>query len=79
MLIFPQGNRGQFRVDLYARLECLGERYFTDIDFAAYAKSGGKLKGFMEKLGCDCDLKTLMMTGKTRQIYYGDAVPIVDV
>ena len=67
------------QVDLYARLERLGERYFTDIDFVAYGKSGGKLKGFMEKLGYDCDLNTLMMTGKTRQIYYGGAVPMIDV
>jgi len=66
-------------VDLYARLERLRERYFTDIDFSAYAKSGGKLKGFMEKLGYDCDFNTLMMSGKTRQIYHGDAVPIVEV
>jgi hypothetical protein len=67
------------RVDLYARLERLGERYFTDIDFVAYSKHGGKMKGFFEKLGYDCDLNTLMMTGKTRQIYYGGAVPMIDV
>jgi hypothetical protein len=66
-------------VALYARLERLGERYFTDIDFASYGKSSGKLKGFMEKLGYDCDLDTLMATGKTRQIYYGGAVPMIDV
>ena len=66
-------------VDLYARLERLGERYFTDIDFVAYSKSGGKLKGFFEKLGYECDVNTLMMTGKTRQIYYGGAVPMIDV
>lgn len=66
-------------MDLCPRLERLGERYFTDNDFSAYAKGGGKLEGFMEKLGYDCDFNTLMMTGKTRQIYHGDAVPIVDV
>ena len=67
------------QVELYARLERLGERYFTDIDFVAYSKAGGKLEGFMEKLGYDCDVNTLMMTGKTRQIYYGGAVPMIDV
>ncbi len=67
------------RVDLYARLERLGERYFTDIDFVADGKSGGKMKGLMEKLGYECDVNTLMMTGKTRQIYYGGAVPMIDV
>jgi hypothetical protein len=67
------------QVDLYARLERLGERYFTDIDFVADGKSGGKMKGLMEKLGYECDVNTLMMTGKTRQIYYGGAVPMIDV
>ncbi len=67
------------RVALYAGLERLGERYFTDIDFAAYGKHGGKLKAFFEGLGYDCDLDTLMATGKTRQIYYGGAVPMIDV
>ena len=66
-------------VGLYAKLERLGERYFTDIDFVGYAKSGGKLKGFFEKLGYECELNTLMTTGKTRQIYYGGAVPMIDV
>jgi hypothetical protein len=33
----------------------------------------------MEKLGYECDVNTLMMTGKTRQIYYGGAVPMIDV
>ncbi len=67
------------RVELYARLERLGERYFTDIDFVAYSKSSGKIKGLMETLGYDCDVNTLMMTGKTRQIYYGGAVPMIDI
>jgi hypothetical protein len=66
-------------VGLYAKLERLGERYFTDIDFVGYAKSGGKLKGFFEKLGYECELNTLMTTGKTRQIYYGGTVPMIDV
>ena len=67
------------QVDLYAKLERLGERYFTDIDFVAYSKNGGKMKGLFEKLGYECDVNTLMMTGKTRQIYYGGAVPMIDV
>jgi hypothetical protein len=66
-------------VGLYARLERLGERYFTDIDLAAYGRNGGRLRGFMEEMGYDCDLDTLMATGKTRQIYYGGAVPMIDV
>ena len=67
------------RVPLYAGLERLGERYFTDIDFAGYGKHGGRMKAFFEGVGYDCDLDTLMATGKTRQIYYGGAVPMIDV
>jgi len=67
------------RVALYAGLERLGERYFTDIDFAAYGRQGGRLKALFEGLGYDCDLDTLMASGKTRQIYYGGAVPMIDV
>ena len=37
------------------------------------------MKGLIEKLGYECDVNTLMMTGKTRQIYYGGAVPMIDV
>ena len=34
------------QVDLYARLERLGERYFTDIDYAAYGKTRRQDEGF---------------------------------
>jgi hypothetical protein len=67
------------QVPLYAKLERLGERYFTDIDFMGYGKNGSKMKGLFEKLGYECDVNTLMMTGKTRQIYYGGSVPMIDV
>lgn len=67
------------QVELYARLERLGERCFTDIDLAAYGQSGGKLKGLIERLGYECELDALMTTGKTRQIHYGGAVPMIDV
>jgi hypothetical protein len=66
-------------VDLYAALERLGERYFTDIDFAAYGKGREKLVGFMKDMGYECDLDTMMMSGKTRHIYHGGAVPMIDV
>jgi len=67
------------QVELYARLERLGERYFTDIDFAAYGKKAGKMKGFMESIGYECDLNTLMASGRTRHIYYAGPVPMIDV
>ena len=34
---------------------------------------------FMETLGYECDLQTMAMTGKTRQIYFGGTVPMIDV
>jgi len=67
------------QVDLYARLERLGERYFTDIDFAAYTKMAGKMKKFMESIGYECDLNTFMSSGGTRHIYYAGPVPMIDV
>jgi len=65
--------------DLYAKLERLGERYFTDIDFAAYGRSRTRMPELMKALGYECDLDTLMASGKTRHIYYGGAVPMIDV
>ena len=67
------------QIDLYARLERLGDRYFTDIDYAAYGKNSGKMPKFMETLGYECDLQTMMSSGKTRHIYYGGPVPMIDV
>ena len=63
------------QIELYARLERLGERYFTDIDYAAYGKNSGKMPKFMETLGYECDLQTMMSSGKTRHIYYAGPVP----
>ncbi|MGD0996689.1 MAG: hypothetical protein ABR941_00005, partial [Thermoleophilia bacterium] len=67
------------QIDLYARLERLGERYFTDIDYAAYSKTGGKMRDFMKDMGYECDLQTMAMSGKTRHIYYAGPVPMIDV
>jgi hypothetical protein len=67
------------QIDLYAKLERLGERYFTDIDYAAYGKSSGKMRGFMKEMGYECDLQTMAMSGKTRHIYYAGPVPMIDV
>jgi hypothetical protein len=67
------------QIELYARLERLGDRYFTDIDCAAYGKTSGKMPKFMETLGYECDLQTMMSSGKTRHIYYGGPVPMIDV
>ena len=39
------------QVELYARLERLGERYFTDIDYAAYGKQRKQMMDFMKRMG----------------------------
>ncbi len=67
------------QIDLYAALERLADRYFTDIDFASYDKTRGKVVKFMKEMGYECEPQTLMMSGKTRHIYYGGAVPMIDV
>ena len=66
-------------VDLYARLERLGDRYFTDIDYAAYGKTRKHLMDFFKTVGYECDLATMAMTGKSRHIYFGGKVPMIDV
>jgi hypothetical protein len=66
-------------IDLYARLERLGDRYFTDIDYAAYGKTRKHLMDFFKTQGYACDLATMAMTGKTRHIYFGGKVPMIDV
>ena len=67
------------QVDLYARLERLGDRYFTDIDYASYGKTRKHIVKFMETVGYECDLNTMAMTGQTRHIYFGGPVPMIDV
>ena len=66
-------------IDLYARLERLGDRYFTDIDYAAYGKTRKHLMDFFKAMGYEADLATMAMTGKTRHIYFGGRVPMIDV
>jgi hypothetical protein len=67
------------QIDLYARLERLGDRYFTDIDYATYGKTRKHLVKFMASVGYECDLQTMAMTGTTRHIYFGGKVPMIDV
>lgn len=66
-------------VDLYRRMERLGERVFTDIDYAAYGKQRGKLVPFFESQGYDFDKDTMMYFGQERHIYFGDTIPMIDV
>ncbi len=66
-------------IDLYAKLERLGDRYFTDIDFASYGKTRSKMMDLMKTMGYEADLQTMAMTGKTRHIYFAGPVPMIDV
>ncbi len=66
-------------VDLYSRMERLGERVFTDIDYAAYGKHRGKLVPFFQAQGYDFDKTTMMLFGQDRHIYFSNVVPMIDV
>jgi hypothetical protein len=67
------------QIELYAKLERLGDRYFTDIDFATYGKTRKHLAKFMESVGYECDLQTMALSGHSRHIYFGGPVPMIDV
>jgi hypothetical protein len=60
-------------------MERLGERVFTDIDFAAYSKHRGKMIGFFASQGYEIERRALMLSGGERHIYFGERIPMVDV
>ena len=66
-------------VDLYRRMERLGERVFTDIDYASYGKHRGKMIPFFEKQGYAVEKRALMLSGGERHIYFGERIPMIDV
>jgi len=66
-------------VDLYRRLERLGERVFTDIDFASYGKFRGKMVPFFSAQGYEVEKRALLIAGNERHIYFGERVPMIDV
>ncbi|MGB9722662.1 MAG: hypothetical protein ACPL7G_02020 [Chloroflexia bacterium] len=66
-------------VDLYRRMERLGERVFTDIDYAAYGKQRGKMVSFFQKQGYDYNPRLMMLYGQDRHIYFGGRVPMIDI
>jgi len=66
-------------VDLYRRMERLGERVFTDIDFAAYGKHRGKLVPFFESHGYELEKRAAMVSGGTRMIFFAGRIPMIDV
>jgi hypothetical protein len=66
-------------VDLYRRMERLGERVFTDIDYASYGKFRNKMVPFFEQQGYSLEKRAAMISGGTRLIFFGDRVPMIDV
>jgi len=66
-------------VDLYRRMERLGERVFTDIDFAAYGKHRNKLVPFFEGQGYSLEKRAAMLSGGARLIFFAGRVPMIDV
>src|SRR5512137_2318219 len=66
-------------VELYRRMERLGERVFTDIDFAAYGKHRGKLVPFFESQGYELEKRAAMISGGTRLIFFSATIPMIDV
>jgi len=65
--------------DLYRRMERLGDRVFTDIDYAAYGKQRGKVVPFFESQGYDLEKRSAVLSGGERHIFFGDRVPMIDV
>jgi len=66
-------------VDLYRGLERLGDRVFTDIDYASYGKCRGKIVPFFQAQGYELEKRAAMISGNTRHIYFGERVPMIDV
>ena len=66
-------------ISLYRRMERLGERVFTDIDYAAYGKHRGKFVPFFEKQGYELEKRSAMLSGGERHIFFGERVPMIDV
>ncbi|KAF0107157.1 MAG: hypothetical protein FD146_1998 [Anaerolineaceae bacterium] len=66
-------------VDLYRRMERLGDRVFTDIDYAAYGKHRSKIVPFFEKNGYELEKRSAMLSGGTRMIFFSDKIPMIDV
>jgi hypothetical protein len=65
--------------DLYRRMERLGERVFTDIDYAAYGKHRGKLVPFFESQQYELEKRAAMISGGERHIFFSANIPMIDV
>jgi hypothetical protein len=66
-------------VDLYRKMERLGERVFTDIDYASYGKHRSKLVPLFESKGYQLEKRAAMLAGGTRMIFFSKKIPMIDV
>jgi hypothetical protein len=66
-------------VDLYKRIERLGERVFTDIDFASYGKHRVKLMDLFKSEGYAFEQSVMWHYGKSRHIFYSAKIPMIDI
>ena len=66
-------------VALYRRMERLGERVFTDIDYASYGKFRNRMVPFLEQEGYWLEKRAAMISGGSRLIFFGGRVPMIDV
>ena len=65
--------------ELWEKLGRLGKKIFTDIDYVAYGKHRVKMIKFFQNRGFVINQKMLYHYGKTRQIYYGQKIPMAEV
>jgi hypothetical protein len=66
-------------IDLYRRMERLGERVFTDIDYAAYAKYRHHTVPFFESQDYQLEKRAAMISGGERHIFFSSRIPMIDV
>ena len=66
-------------VDLYRRMERLGDRVFTDIDYASYGKHRGRIVPFFESQGYFLEKRAAMLSGGERLIFFSSRIPMIDV
>jgi len=64
---------------LWRNLARLGARVFTDIDFVAYGKQRKELYEFVQSRGYKTDPRFLYQFGKSRHIFFGGRVPMVEI
>ncbi|MEW5747224.1 MAG: hypothetical protein AB1793_00340 [Candidatus Thermoplasmatota archaeon] len=64
---------------LWKGLARLGTKAFTDIDFVAYGRQRNQLMEFVTSKGYKTDPRFLYQFGKSRHIFFGGRVPMVEI